>query len=580
MSLVGSVSLTNKTGLFLGSVNVDNFNLQANQIAYSDNGTDLEGLNIGVGLQKLNDNLKTIGNPDIQLTVNSIYVNDNIKSIQTAIDESTQAHVIYVSAGSYGGLVSIVDKVNIAIQCPDVGNTICEALDGILIGGTSEAIRIANLQIEPGVDSSIISGVGRHVFKNVVFQGFQDKNHIIEIGKNSTKFMTFVDCEFDEFCAITISPSLGNTLYFINCNFNGCSINYNNSSPLLVIMSNCANLLSFPTTSQATLIATNILSSGISTNHTTLLNSTNIANITSASDISYDGQKLKVGPIRLDPTTTTSKTINLTNIVTPSAADQALIMGHDVYGKGASVMLGSQISRPQALGTYNVCLGSFNSQSLTTGNGNVILGSNAGRSITSGTGNSILGVGSGDTFNFNSSNIVGSGSQLASGRSNCSILGNNVSADVVSGNNQIQLGDSNTSVYVYGSIQDRSDIRDKNHIRDSTLGLDFVNKLRPIEFKWDYREDYIETIYNDKYESTIIHHPKDGSKTRNRYHCGLIAQEVQTLCNNENIDFGGLQDHKINNGDDRLTIGYTELIAPLIKAIQELTERIKILENK
>ena len=44
--------------------------------------------------------------------------------------------------------------------------------------------------------------------------------------------------------------------------------------------------------------------------------------------------------------------------------------------------------------------------------------------------------------------------------------------------------------------------------------------------------------------------------------------------------FGGLQDHKINGGDDVLSIGYTELIAPLIKAIQELTARVVELESR
>ena len=47
-----------------------------------------------------------------------------------------------------------------------------------------------------------------------------------------------------------------------------------------------------------------------------------------------------------------------------------------------------------------------------------------------------------------------------------------------------------------------------------------------------------------------------------------------------NIDFGGYQDHKVNNGADRLTIGYDELISPMIKAIQELSARVKQLENK
>ncbi len=36
------------------------------------------------------------------------------------------------------------------------------------------------------------------------------------------------------------------------------------------------------------------------------------------------------------------------------------------------------------------------------------------------------------------------------------------------------------------------------------------------------------------------------------------------------VDFGGYQDHSVKGGDDVLSIGYEEMIAPLIKAIQEL----------
>jgi hypothetical protein len=68
----------------------------------------------------------------------------------------------------------------------------------------------------------------------------------------------------------------------------------------------------------------------------------------------------------------------------------------------------------------------------------------------------------------------------------------------------------------------------------------------------------------------------DGSKKRNRFHQGFIAQEVMEL----NTGFGGVQDHKINGGDDVLSLGYDEFIPPLVKAIQELTERVKELENK
>jgi hypothetical protein len=158
------------------------------------------------------------------------------------------------------------------------------------------------------------------------------------------------------------------------------------------------------------------------------------------------------------------------------------------------------------------------------------------------------------------------------------------------------LGDSNTNVYAAGtSIQFRSDSRDKAEIRDTILGLDFINKLRPVDYKWDLREDYREIVdlkdlndlnnlNNSNIDSQktfeIIEHEKDGSKIRNRFHHGLIAQEIEQVIKENNIDFGGFQDHKINGGSDVLTIGYSELFAPLIKAIQELSIEIKNLKEE
>lgn len=135
----------------------------------------------------------------------------------------------------------------------------------------------------------------------------------------------------------------------------------------------------------------------------------------------------------------------------------------------------------------------------------------------------------------------------------------------VSNSNQIQLGASGTSVYAYGAVQDRSDVRDKADIRDTNLGLEFIKALRPVDFKWDLREDYF--------------NKKDGSKKRNRYHHGFIAQEIESVLNAHNIDFGGFQDHAKNGGADVKTIGYTEFIAPIIKAIQELSAKIELIEK-
>ena len=155
------------------------------------------------------------------------------------------------------------------------------------------------------------------------------------------------------------------------------------------------------------------------------------------------------------------------------------------------------------------------------------------------------------------------------------------------------MGNSATTTYVYGTVQNRSDQRDKTDIRDTILGLDFINKLRPVDFRWDYREDYREIVedyreivedYREIVEENksinVIEHEKDGSKARNRFHHGLIAQDVEKVLKDNNIDFGGFQDHKINGGKDVLSIGYNELIGPLIKAVQELTVQVNNLKEE
>jgi hypothetical protein len=132
---------------------------------------------------------------------------------------------------------------------------------------------------------------------------------------------------------------------------------------------------------------------------------------------------------------------------------------------------------------------------------------------------------------------------------------------------QIQLGNSSSTTYVYGTVQNRSDKRDKSDIRNTVLGLDFINKLRPVDYKWDFREDYKDNI-------------SDGTKKRSRYHHGLIAQEVESIIKETGVDFGGFQNHAINAGDDILSIGYDELIAPLIKAVQELSAEFNEYKRK
>jgi hypothetical protein len=55
---------------------------------------------------------------------------------------------------------------------------------------------------------------------------------------------------------------------------------------------------------------------------------------------------------------------------------------------------------------------------------------------------------------------------------------------------------------------------------------------------------------------------------------------VKAACDAAGVDFGGYQDHSLKGGEDVLSIGYEELIAPLIKAVQELSQEVASLKAR
>jgi hypothetical protein len=186
--------------------------------------------------------------------------------------------------------------------------------------------------------------------------------------------------------------------------------------------------------------------------------------------------------------------------------------------------------------------------------------------------------------NTNNNVSIGNNSleSLRNNYNNCINIGTNVRC---SGNSQINLGTTNDYAYTSGATHTISDERDKTDIKDTELGLDFINKLRPVDFRWNYRDDY--EIFENEYENInnvlvkkITQLPNNESKKRNRYHHGFIAQDIENIINTENIDFGGFQNHSIKGGKDKMTLGYQEFIAPLVKAIQELSHKNSNLENK
>lgn len=277
-----------------------------------------------------------------------------------------------------------------------------------------------------------------------------------------------------------------------------------------------------------------------------------------------------------------------------SFANNSVVVGYGAsVDVGNTVAVGASATVTQQLGTaigYNAAATEastavgYNAQatgiansvavgrdSVATGQQSAVVGSQA---QGAGYRNTSIGSQSGIGFNGQNNTFIGaiSGVQTVSYQ-NCTLLGQGT---VVTGSNQVQLGDSATTTYAYGAVQNRSDSRDKTDIRSTTLGLDFILALRPVDFKWDYRDAYREVDSDGR----VVNLQKDGSRKRNRFHHGLIAQEVKTACDAVGVEFGGYQDHSLNGGEDILSIGYDELIAPLIKAVQQLSDEVAELKSR
>jgi hypothetical protein len=124
-------------------------------------------------------------------------------------------------------------------------------------------------------------------------------------------------------------------------------------------------------------------------------------------------------------------------------------------------------------------------------------------------------------------------------------------------NGIIDLGASGTrweDVWAENGTIQTSDLRDKTDIQSTTLGLDFIKSLNPVSYKWK-------------------------TKPEKQTHYGMIAQEVLETLKDHGID--SIQDFGGITGDDETHYGarYTEFVPILIKAIQELSDKIKKLEG-
>lgn len=141
------------------------------------------------------------------------------------------------------------------------------------------------------------------------------------------------------------------------------------------------------------------------------------------------------------------------------------------------------------------------------------------------------------------------------------------------------LGRSNyqwKDTYLVNAPTVSSDASTKKNIKDTDLGLDFINKLKPRKYQ----------LRDQKAVKNMLELPEGAGKVDigqparkfKRTHYGLIAQEVKEVLGE--TDFGGYVDKAIKGDEgDGLALRYEEFISPLIAAVKELSAKVAVLES-
>jgi hypothetical protein len=286
-------------------------------------------------------------------------------------------------------------------------------------------------------------------------------------------------------------------------------------------------------------------------------------------------------------------------------------IGHKA-GRGLTTGMGSVFIGMQsgdggvATGGNNTAVGYNTSRNLTTGVGNVSLGAYAGIAVTEGLNNHCLGYLAGQSITTGDDNVaigtqalytniaaddnvaigfqslfyavnitnVGVGSYaghwITEGYSNTMIgyyagngwptTGDNNTcigyASQPSGadaNNEVSLGNTAiTALRCQVDITVLSDGRDKDEVEDLNVGLDFIRRLKPRRWSWNMR---------------------DGGKVGIE-ETGFVAQELQQAQADEGAVIPNLV---FENNPDRLESSKATLIPVLVKAVQELADKVEAL---
>ena len=220
--------------------------------------------------------------------------------------------------------------------------------------------------------------------------------------------------------------------------------------------------------------------------------------------------------------------------------------GGNITDASHNIAIGRHALVTNASGAYNTAVGT-DSLNTATGTQNTAVGADAGAALSTGNYNTFLGMSAGSSQTTGHDNVY-------IGRSCPENDGTNGEVMIYNGTNTARFQGSGTSWSI------TSDGRDKTDYQDLGLGIEFLKKIKPRQFKWDWR---------------------DGSKEGNgTIRAGFIAQEVLEACDSEGLPrtaADSIASNKVYPGvvditnPDKYQVAAGDFVPMLVKAVQELS---------
>jgi hypothetical protein len=251
---------------------------------------------------------------------------------------------------------------------------------------------------------------------------------------------------------------------------------------------------------------------------------------------------------------------------------------------GNNSAFGNEALRDNISGANNIAIGLQSLLVNTEGQNNVAIGVIALDANTTGDNNTAVGRGSlSNNIIGNSNTAVGREALFNNTGDNNTALGLSALSSVTTGSNNMGLGNAaqvanpansnqvrigNTAITLLSAqvaLTTTSDSRWKTNIQPSNLGLDFIKQLQPVFYT---RKD----VAINECKTTIL---ETTSNPTTEY--GFIAQDLESAL----VKFGATNNGIINKDSEGMYgVRYNDLLAPMVKAIQEQQAIIEELKAK